>query len=140
VPQAAGFIFSFFRSFSKLVPHCDVDQGDAGQAGRAGASPGRSAAAPTCPGLQWIPGNIELISAVDPDPDSISAGCSLLRAEGFSCTLDKSKLQFLIISVFFPSVFVIKSLVNCPKGRLVLNPVVFTVKLVSLNIHNFKSG
>jgi hypothetical protein len=58
-------------------------------------------------------------SVVDPDPDSIriqcgcngvprsgsgfgiqvwikSARCSLLRAEGFSCSLDISKLQFLI--------------------------------------------
>ncbi len=41
-----------------------------------------------------------------------SAGCSLLRAEGFSCSLDTSKLQFLknkfFIYTFFSSVLIMK--------------------------------
>jgi hypothetical protein len=65
------------------------------------------------------------VRPVDPDPDPggqklptkkkklrkilfLSAGCSLLRAEGFSCSLDVlygglgiSKLQFLTKNIFF---------------------------------------
>ncbi len=39
-----------------------------------------------------------------------SAGCSLLRAKVFSCSLDISELRFLIKKTFFSSVFVIQTL------------------------------
>ncbi len=55
---------------------------------------------------KWMPplGSIPVLGLEKvPDPGSGSAtlaGCSLLRAKGFSCILDISKLQFLIKNIF----------------------------------------